>query len=277
MRWAPNRKMHFEVAIIRAIQTLGQATLSEVLETLTAMRGGGGAPPPARPAAVAAPARPATAPAPRPVPPRPVAPKIAETPPPKPAPLPGIAETPPPRPAPLPKIATAPAPVVPPEQPAPASVLAKPEPASAPDAEAEQSPFAESAPAPEPIDPGAIWTAVIQEVRQKRPLIGGWVEAGRLMRLEKGVALVAFPQEAGFSADYCQQPTHRKFLEEILSHLAGEPMTLKTELRAGLQVTPPPPAVAVAPEPPRDKEADFRDDPLIRKALDLFQAQIQPA
>ena len=44
MRWAPNRKMHFEIAVIRAIQTLGQATLSEVLETLSAMRGGGAPP-----------------------------------------------------------------------------------------------------------------------------------------------------------------------------------------------------------------------------------------
>src|SRR5690606_27271353 len=46
MKWASNRKMHFEVAVIRAIQALSQATLSEVLETLTAMRTG--APVPAR-------------------------------------------------------------------------------------------------------------------------------------------------------------------------------------------------------------------------------------
>src|SRR4030095_13335476 len=38
MRWAPNKKMHLEIAVIRAIQTLGQATLSEVLDTLSDMR-----------------------------------------------------------------------------------------------------------------------------------------------------------------------------------------------------------------------------------------------
>ena len=32
MKWAPNKKMHLEVGVIRAIQTLSQATLSEVLE-----------------------------------------------------------------------------------------------------------------------------------------------------------------------------------------------------------------------------------------------------
>jgi DNA polymerase III gamma/tau subunit len=43
MKWAPNKKLHFEVAIIRAIQSLGQATLDEVIEKLSALRDGGGA------------------------------------------------------------------------------------------------------------------------------------------------------------------------------------------------------------------------------------------
>ena len=41
MKWAPNKKLHFEVAIIRAIQTLGQATLDEVIEKLGELRDGG--------------------------------------------------------------------------------------------------------------------------------------------------------------------------------------------------------------------------------------------
>ncbi len=40
MKWAPNKKLHFEVAVIKAIQTLGQVTLSEVIDNLTALRGG---------------------------------------------------------------------------------------------------------------------------------------------------------------------------------------------------------------------------------------------
>src|SRR6266478_2652262 len=41
MKWAPNKKLHFEVSIIRAIQSLGQATLDEVIETLGELRDGG--------------------------------------------------------------------------------------------------------------------------------------------------------------------------------------------------------------------------------------------
>jgi len=40
MKWAPNKKLHFEVALIRAIQSLNQATLDEVIENLSALRGG---------------------------------------------------------------------------------------------------------------------------------------------------------------------------------------------------------------------------------------------
>src|SRR5262249_25480123 len=41
MKWAPNKNLHFEVAIIKAIQTLGQATLDEVIERLSELRAGG--------------------------------------------------------------------------------------------------------------------------------------------------------------------------------------------------------------------------------------------
>src|SRR5438477_56524 len=49
MKWAPNKKLHFEVAIIRAIQSLGQATLDEVIEKLGELRDGGRARPPGAP------------------------------------------------------------------------------------------------------------------------------------------------------------------------------------------------------------------------------------
>jgi DNA polymerase-3 subunit gamma/tau len=40
MKWAPNKKLHFEVAVIKAIQSLGQATLDEVIEKLGDLRAG---------------------------------------------------------------------------------------------------------------------------------------------------------------------------------------------------------------------------------------------
>jgi DNA polymerase-3 subunit gamma/tau len=51
MKWAPNKKLHFEVTIIKAIQSLGQATLDEVIEKLGELREGGRARPPGAPPA----------------------------------------------------------------------------------------------------------------------------------------------------------------------------------------------------------------------------------
>ncbi len=40
MKWAPNKKLHFEVALIKAIQSLNQVTLNEVIENLRDLRDG---------------------------------------------------------------------------------------------------------------------------------------------------------------------------------------------------------------------------------------------
>ncbi len=65
MKWTPNKKLHFEVAIIKAIQSLGQATLDEVIEKLGELRDGGRArppgAPPTRPVAAGAPSAVASA------------------------------------------------------------------------------------------------------------------------------------------------------------------------------------------------------------------------
>ena len=61
MKWAPNKKLHFEVAIIKAIQSLGQATLDEVIEKLGELRDGRARPEPARRGEGAPPARSVTA------------------------------------------------------------------------------------------------------------------------------------------------------------------------------------------------------------------------
>ncbi len=55
MKWAPNKKLHFEVAVIKAIQTLGQVTLTEVIDNLTALRAGN--PPAPSPNPASAPSR----------------------------------------------------------------------------------------------------------------------------------------------------------------------------------------------------------------------------
>lgn len=276
MKWASNRKMHFEVAVIRAIQTLSQATLTEVLETLTALRTG--APPPVRElppkpsGGTPRPTRSKAVPAARAAIPT-LNPRVAEQPVaapespqiPKvlsmeeaiaPAVLPAAEET---------KAPDEPAPVVP----VAAPVVPEPEPVIF------KAPVKAEEPEVSPFNAGVdeTWTRLLTEVRKRRPLIAMWVESGVLLGIEGTAAIIGFPPEQTLAADYCQQASNRKFLEELLHEITGQDLMLRCQMREGLVVTPPP---APEPEPVLDPLEQFKNDPLIRRALEIFRAEIQP-
>jgi DNA polymerase-3 subunit gamma/tau len=227
MKWAANKKMHFEVAVIRAIQTLGQATLDEVLETLTELRGGGagksevgsrksesagakatllaaGSLSAAVASVIAAPAK------------------------------------------------AAPAPI-------PPAAIVREEPAK---------PATVAMAAPEDL-----WPKAVARIRQERPLVMTWVQAGTLLGIEGDTAVLGFPPEADLAREACDKPQQRGFLEGVFSSLAGRKLTLRCVKKEGLVVAP----IAFAEEPkvaPKDPMAEFRDDPLIRRALEEFKAEI---
>ena len=93
------------------------------------------------------------------------------------------------------------------------------------------------------------------------------------MEVANGLAVLAFPPDADFARDSCAGK-NRAPLEALLTELAGQPITLKCESRAGLTVEKIAPAETKAEAPPPDPMAAFKDDPLIHKALELFQAEI---
>jgi len=234
MKWAPNKKLHFEIAVIRAIQTLGQTTLTEIIDTLAVLRGGGD-------------------------------PKLPA---PKQSPLPTRS-----LPAKAPESAPAPAKRrISIELEAPPAVASIPQPAPV----AEKNIVSEEPAKPAPVAEGNLWPALLAEIRSKRPLISSWIETGTLLGIEGDHCLIGFPKEKTLSIDSLTRPTNKKFIEELVSSLAGRPLTLKCETREGLTVEPP-----VIPEkkivPPADPVDEFKNDPLIQKALEIFKAEVQPA
>jgi DNA polymerase-3 subunit gamma/tau len=239
MKWAPNKKLHFEIAIIKAVQTLDQATLTEILDALALIRSGGQLPPPRehRPPERPAPQKPAPAP-------------------PKPAPA---------APPPVAKSAPEPTPMVKeaPEEPAAA---AAPEPAPA-----------MPEPQPLPVDAGTLWTDALVTVRRERPLILTWLESGTLLERVGNVIRLGFPPDQHLAMESLLRPNNRTFLEKLFSQFTGVSCSVECEAREGLVVLP---ANLPAPPPepaPADPMEEFKNDPLIRKALEIFQAEIQPA
>ena len=256
MKWAPNKKMHFEIAAIRAIQTLKQATLTEVLETLTALRGG--EPLPEKKAAPPA----------RTAPPKSAAPA---------APKPSATELPPDA-APRQSLSQAVSATLELAKAAVSSALTPP-PIPAGSVAAPSAPPPAARPTPKDdlpaIDLGQIWTQLVGRVRQDRPLIQGWVEAGKLVEIARETAVLAFPPGADLARESCERANNRKYLEATLTELVGQPLSIECVKREGLVIEDVA-RIERKTEPPPDPLLAFKDDPLIQKALADFRAEIIP-
>jgi DNA polymerase-3 subunit gamma/tau len=229
MKWAPNKKLHFEVAVIKAIQTLEQVTLNEVIENLSALRDGTAQPAPRARRTPVEPPKPISVT-------RPTAPK-QEAPPPKPQPKPVAAE------------------------PA-AAAPAQPEPAPALDAE-------------------TLWTKAVDQIRARRPLIKGWIESAKALGTEGRFFLLGFPPEQKTAMESIAMPRNRDFLQSVLKEISGQDWDLKFSLKEGLAVEAPnaeplPPKNGSAAQKAPDPAASFKDDPLIREALEIFKGEIKP-
>ncbi|MDP9099525.1 MAG: hypothetical protein M3N48_11120, partial [Verrucomicrobiota bacterium] len=210
MKWAPNKRLHFEVAIIKAIQTLNQVTLNEVIENLAALRDG---------KEQAAPAKPPVK--------RPVEAAVSAAPSPKPE-APRVAETPP-------------------------------------------APGNESPPASQ-IDHTEVWRKATEKVRATRKLISGWVDAGTALGIEGRFFLVGFPPDHKSAMESLSIPRTREFLEAVVKEISGQDWKIKFVLKEGLTVRAP--AEPLAPKKP-ESQATFKDDPLIREALEIFKGEIK--
>jgi DNA polymerase-3 subunit gamma/tau len=222
MKWAPNKKMHLEIAVIRAVQMLSQTTLTEVIETLTELRGGAPAPPRNAPPPVTR--KPLSKPVPAAQPVTAKAPASEAT--------PVVRETP------APAAAT------------PAKVLQ---------------------------EPAEIWGAVIAAIRTEGHSLRLWASSGELLRIDGDTAVIGFSGEQTLAAGHCEERANRAYLEGLLTRFAGRPLQVRVELREGLEVKSIPharPAAAPA-APERDPMEEFKQDPLILKALELFKAEIQ--
>src|SRR2546421_10427783 len=198
MKWVPNKRLHFEVAVIKAIQTLNQVTLNEVIENLAALRDG---------KEKTAPAKPAT---------KPIASAKPES----------------------PRIA---------EEPAP------PQPERA------------------QLDHQEVWRKTIEQVRAKRRLIAGWVEAGTALGIEGRFLTVGFPPEQKTAMESLSIPKTRDYLDAVLKEISGQDWKIKFVVKEGLPVATP--VESAAPKKP-ETQATFKDDPLIREALEIFKGEI---
>lgn len=224
MKWAPNKKLHFEVAVIKAIQTLGQVTLNEVIENLSALRDGKSAP--NKTGGTLAPARP----------------KIA---------TPSVA---PPAKTAAPRVSEGPT--------------------SNPAGKSSPPPAAETG----PIDVDDVWRKLSAKIPPQKRFLRNLIDSAHALGTEGRTFLIGYAPEQKPTIETLATENNRRFLESLLKEISGRDWTVKFTEKEGL----PGPSAAnetTAPSgvPPKKPTAEsFKDDPLIREALEIFKGQIKP-
>jgi DNA polymerase-3 subunit gamma/tau len=207
MKWAPNKKLHFEVAIIKAIQSLGQVTLDEVIEKLGELRDGGGA----QPVVAGAPSAVASA----------KADDRRET-------------------KPMPQRAGV-----------TASSYSK--------TRVEDKPTT--------VDSEEIWQAVLAKIPAQKAFVRNSASAAHVLGVEKRNFKLGFAPADKAAMDILGTQPNRKFVETLLNEITGNNWTLKLTLNEDLASR-----TAVVPE--HSPSHDFKDEPLIQEAIELFNARI---
>jgi DNA polymerase III subunit gamma/tau len=198
MKWAPNKKLHFEVAIIKAIQSLGQATLDEVIEKLGELRDGG-----AKPVAAGA-DRGET---------KPTAQRTGVT-------APGNSKT-----------------------------------------RVEDKATT--------VDSEKIWQAVLAKIPAQKGFVRNSASAAHVLGTEGGNFKLGFAAGDKAMMDILGTQANRKFVETLLHEITGHDWTLKLTVNEELASTN-----AVVPE--QAPSHDFKDEPLIQEAIELFNARVRP-
>jgi DNA polymerase-3 subunit gamma/tau len=126
-------------------------------------------------------------------------------------------------------------------------------------------------------DTAALWRDILVAVRDGSPMILSFLEAGTLAEVTATHLKIVFPEGQDLPVGSLMRPKNRAVIEKLAERLTGRALALECELRPGLVVEPVALPTAEPPPPPADPMEEFKNDPLIRKALDLFQAEIQLA
>jgi len=272
LKWATNKKLHLELAVIRAVQSLAEVGFDQVLDALEDLRGGSTNSRPGEKSRTAPLViQPARTPAPPEAEKTVKKPKdVAEESPTikpvekadEPQPVGTSSRSSEVKPAELKPETTT-------EIAAEAKIETKPE-VRAETKTDEQELIPTEATEP---DLNQLWIDTTTEVRKSRPLIHQYLTLAVPVNLLHSELLLGFPAQHSMAMETLLRPNNRKYIEQLISERLGQPTAIRGETRDDLV----PLVFPDKTEPVTNAEDNFKNDPLIQKALEIFQAEIQAA
>lgn len=268
MKWAVNKKLHFEVGVIKAIQAIGEANLDDVIALVSSAAGAAGhlplVVPPAGRSLVPGPVSSAATPLPR----EGEAGEISGG---------SLVDAFKSRESPKENRST--------------EIAVTPQPAKPAEAtrDPEEVSFLRGT-----LEGEALWDAARTVLITTRPLFETWLTAARFINQEGGTFVIGFSSEQRFFRESLSR--YESDIADQINALSAVPLRLSIEVRADLQPVemvieeeegdsgvPEAAAPEAAPLPEPSMEAtpgpsvvteDFKKDPLIQEALQVFEARV---
>jgi DNA polymerase III subunit gamma/tau len=239
MKWAPNKKLHFEVAVIKAIETLGQVTLNDVIENLSALRDGK-----STPASVAAVADRGA--------------RLSD---------PGYKEGGARLSRAVPDVSSG----------TPAKSAESTKRSAPPDAEQDGRDTRATQEETSALDVSDIWRKLSGKIPPQKRFLKSLIESTRALGAEGRTFLIGYPPEQKSVIETLATENNRRFLQSLLKEISGRDWDVKFLVKEGLSSAPMinEQNESTPVEPKKTSAESFKDDPLIREALEIFKGEIK--
>jgi hypothetical protein len=118
----------------------------------------------------------------------------------------------------------------------------------------------------EAVDSGKIWQAVLAKIPAQKGFVRNSASAAHVLGVEGRNFKLGFAAADKAEMDILGTQANRKFVETLLHEITGNDWTLKLTINQEL--------VSKSPAT-QDSSNDFKDEPLIQEAIDLFNARVR--
>ena len=119
-----------------------------------------------------------------------------------------------------------------------------------------------------------IWHKLAEKVPAQKRFLKSLIDSTRGIGTEGRTFLIGYPPEQKSMIETLATDNNRRFLESLLKEISGSDWNVKFVMKEGL------PSAPVVNEPPpqtkKQSQAEtFKDDPLIKEALEIFKGEIK--
>ncbi len=124
-----------------------------------------------------------------------------------------------------------------------------------------------------------LWKQLLEQIAKPFPMLKSSLMEGRLLSVGKDLVVIGFDPEFELQKELVDTPKNREMIQSKIREITGKMMTIKVGFADDPSIpqgdeTPSSPSIPASSRVSLDDAKKFEDDPLIKKALEIFKGQI---